>query len=69
MTQTEAIRKYLLSGRSLTPLEALSRFSCLRLSARVLDLRDTYGADSVRTEMVSINGKRVARYHGTGRLK
>jgi len=39
MSQTSAILAHLQSGATLTPLEALDRFGCLRLSARVLDLR------------------------------
>ena len=38
-TQNKRIEKYLLSGRTLTPLEALYKFSCFRLSARIYDLR------------------------------
>jgi hypothetical protein len=38
-TQNKRIEKYLLSGRTLTPLDALYEFSCFRLSARIYDLR------------------------------
>ena len=44
-TQNKRIEKYLLSGRTLTPLEALYKFSCFRLSARIYDLRKR-GLDS-----------------------
>ncbi len=59
-SQNTAIRKHLLSGKSLTPLQALKQFGCLRLAARISDLRE--GMDII-TEMVKIKGKRVARYH------
>lgn len=39
MTQKDLILKHLLRGMSLTPLEALSRFGCFRLGARIYDLR------------------------------
>ena len=39
MTQTQRILIYLKTGKSLTPLEALQKFGCLRLAARVADLR------------------------------
>lgn len=39
-SQNKRIRKYLESGKSLTPLDALYQFGCFRLSARIYDLRD-----------------------------
>ena len=60
MTQVEAIRAAFLRGEQLTPLEALNRYGCLRLAARVSDLKSD-GLD-IRTETVEANGKRFARY-------
>ena len=60
MTQTDAIRSALLAGAALTPLDALQRYGCLRLAARVADLK-AEGLD-IRTETVYANGKRFARY-------
>ena len=40
MSQNKKILKYLQSGKSLTPLAALSYFGCMRLSARIKNLRD-----------------------------
>lgn len=37
-TQADAILRYLRTGASLTPLEALKMFSCFRLGARVWEL-------------------------------
>lgn len=59
-SQCKRIRAYLERGASLTPLKALRLFGCLRLGARILDLRMA-GLD-IRTAMVNVNGKRVARY-------
>jgi hypothetical protein len=55
-SQTEQIRKALLSGAEITPLEALQRFGCLRLA----DLR----ASGLPVETIAdqANGKRFARY-------
>ena len=39
MTQTQKILLYLKSGKTLTPIEALNKFGCFRLAARIADLR------------------------------
>ena len=39
MTQLQAIRAHLERGRTITPLQALDRYGCLRLAARIADLR------------------------------
>ena len=39
MTQTQAIAAHLESGQSITPMQALRKFGCARLAARILDLR------------------------------
>ena len=59
-SQTALIKGWLLNGHSLTTLEALTMFRCFRLAARVADLRDE--GIPILTEMVDINGKRVAKY-------
>ena len=38
-SQREAIAKHLKSGKSLTALEALKKFGCLRLGARIWELK------------------------------
>jgi hypothetical protein len=61
MSQSEAILAHLQSGESLTAIQALSLFNCLRLGARVLDLRRA-GYD-IRSEIIRTpSGKNVARY-------
>lgn len=60
MSQNEAIKAALLSGRSLTPLDALQDFGCFRLAARVADLRRE-GMD-IECATETKNGKRYARY-------
>lgn len=60
MTQSQSILKHLKAGRTLTPLEALRKFGTLRLSGRILELREA--GYRIRTKLVSVRGKRVAEY-------
>lgn len=39
MTQTEKILSFMQENGSITPLDALSEFGCMRLAARISDLR------------------------------
>ncbi len=64
MSQNELIKAALLSGRSLTPLDALEDFGCFRLAARVADLRRD-GLD-IECSTETTNGKRYARYRLRG---
>lgn len=62
MSQAQRILNHLRAGKHLTPIEALSRFSCLRLSGRILELREA--GYRIHTRMVRLaGGKRVAKYH------
>ena len=60
MTQERAILAHLKAGRSITPLEALRRFGCLRLGARVYDLRRR--GHKIINVWQSAGDKRFARY-------
>lgn len=62
MTQLENIRQALEGGLKLTPLDALRMFGCMRLAARIQDLKDS--GYSITKEMVYVKKgeKRVARY-------
>jgi len=59
-SQTDLIKNRLLSGQSITPIEALNLFGCFRLSARILEIRQE-GLD-IETELVQQGDKRFARY-------
>lgn len=66
MSQDEQILAHLRSGATLTPLEALVKFHCLRLGARIYELKRG-GAlkddERIVTETQELaNRKRVARY-------
>ena len=60
MSQNKQILNYLLSGKKLTPLTALNKFGCFRLSARILDLRKE--GHNIITENVTKQGKTFAEY-------
>lgn len=58
-TQADAILRYMESHkRGITPLDALNNFGCLRLSARIWDLR----ARGYVIETKAVKGKQYARY-------
>lgn len=40
-SQNKMILGYLQRGRSITPLDALDRFHCMRLGARIYDLKQS----------------------------
>lgn len=60
MTQTTQILSALKRGEKLTPLQALRKYGCMRLAARIKDLRDA-GHD-INTTVIRTQGARVARY-------
>lgn len=59
-SSTQRLRRWILSGKPITPLQALDKFGCLRLGARIMDLRNE--GYNIVTKMVEKNGKRFARY-------
>ena len=65
MSQEKAILKYLETHRrGLTPLDALRKFNCFRLSGRIYDLRQMGYKISTIIEEKDVDGekKRYARY-------
>lgn len=59
--QSQEILLALQSGEKLTPLDALNRFNCLRLGARIYDLRKQ--GFSIKSRSIRIHsGKRVSEY-------
>jgi len=62
ISQTNQILNYLQAGNVLTSLEALRKFNCLRLGARIYDLRQQgYVINSLMIKDDK-SGKRYARY-------
>ena len=60
MTQNQQIKSYLEQGKTITPLQALNKFGCFRLAARISDLRND-GLNIV-TKIVTKDGKTFASY-------
>lgn len=59
-TQNAAILAHLEAGKPITPLQALERFNCLRLSARIYDLR--CAGYPIESRRITRNGKSFAQY-------
>jgi hypothetical protein len=59
-TQNELILAYLKKGKSITPVDALNKFGCFRLAARVSDLRKD--GLNIATKFVTKEGKNYASY-------
>ena len=60
LTQNQRILEYLKSGKKLTPLVALEKFGCFRLSARIFNLREE--GHAIITKNVTRKGKTFAEY-------
>ena len=61
MSQEKQILKHLQSRKRLTAIQALTKFGCYRLAARIGDLKSK-GYD-IQTIPIKKNGKRFAQYH------
>ena len=61
MSQNQQIANYLNKGKKLTPLQALEKFGCFRLAARIADLRNN--GMNIATKTIKLeNNKIVAQY-------
>lgn len=60
MTQNQQIKSYLAKGKSITPIQALNKFGCFRLAARISDLRNE--GLNIATKIVTKEGKSYASY-------
>ena len=61
-TQCNRILAHLKKGLTITSLEALQMFGCMRLASRIHDLR-VRGENIVVEKVKLANGKSVAQYH------
>ena len=59
LTQSELILNWLLTGKTLTPMEALREFGCFRLAARIGELRE---CTEIHSRIESKRGRRYAVY-------
>ena len=60
-SQTDRIASLLERGRSITAMQALEKFDCFRLSARIQNLRDN-GMRIVTHKCRTSTGKVIAKY-------
>lgn len=61
-TQCDAILAHLRAGNTITGLEALSRFGCARLAARIYDLKN--GGHNIKSHTVKTSGgDHVSEYY------
>lgn len=59
-SQEKKIAEHLLEGNTITPIEALEKWGCFRLGARIYNLiKKGY---NIQSETVSRNGKHFAQY-------
>jgi hypothetical protein len=61
MSQNKQIADYLNKGKKLTPIDALNKFGCFRLAARIADLRNE-GMNIVTRTINLENKKQIAQY-------
>lgn len=60
-SQNALIRAWLKAGKTLTSLEALNLFGCMRLASRIHDLREQ-GLNIGTKKIITATGKRVTQY-------
>ena len=60
MSQGAAILNYMKSGNTLSPMEALHRFGCMRLAARIKELRRD--GHNIVTTKKKVGDKSFAEY-------
>lgn len=60
-SQNKMIMGHLRRHKSITALTAINQYNCMRLAARIFDLKEA--GHTINKEMIEISsGKRVARY-------
>ena len=62
MSQNKEILEHLKSGKTITPTEALDKFGCFRLGARVKNLRNQGYQIDTQIEWNAARTKRWAKY-------
>ena len=68
VTQTNEIKAYLKMGYRITAIDALEKFGCFRLAARIKDLKyEGMEIDKVMVETIS--GARVAQYYSPSKVR
>lgn len=62
-SQTNQILEYMRAGNSITPLDALRLFGCMRLGARIYDLKQRGYVINTSIVKDKDTGKRYALYY------
>lgn len=60
MTQNELVLDYMERGHKITPLRALEKFGCFRLSARIYDLKQQ--GHTISDKLVTVRNKTFSQY-------
>lgn len=60
--QTYRIKEYLIRGATITQLDAIERFGCFRLAARIYDIRKA-GLDVHKIMVKTAQGRMFAKYY------
>ena len=60
MSVSHKLESWLLKGKTITALQALNKWGCMRLSARINELRND--GFPILTDTITKNGKTFARY-------
>ena len=61
LSQTQQILEYLKTGHSITALESVYAFKCLRLASRINEIR--HMGYNVVSDLVKENGKHFSKYY------
>jgi hypothetical protein len=59
-SQTESILRHLKAGHAISPLDALRRYGCMRLGARIWDLRQA--GHRIERRLIDDGRRRYAEY-------
>lgn len=68
VTQTNEIKTYLKMGYRITAIDALEKFGCFRLAARIKDLKDE-GMEIEKVMVETVSGARVAQYYSPSKVR
>ena len=68
VTQTNEIKAYLKMGYRITAIDALEKFGCFRLAARIKDLKDE-GMEIDKVMVETVSGARVAQYYSPSQVR
>jgi len=60
-SQTDMILNYLKDGNRITPIDALNKFGCFRLGARIHDLKQS--GHLIESNIISNGHKKFAQYY------